>query len=235
MISSSSRLSASDAEKMAGDLIASLRVLDDNIKASIDIEADEMSRSKGSRNLFKRIREVMLTQLGATEVDKINNNQMSDSTVYFLEVGEQGDETLYLCRSSCSKAAPLVSWTSERVLSLGKHALKRAFMHRCAWACGYAVTVESLMTDLCALYISYSNYLLLHGGELVRIAQQGWNTQCSAAGSQFVIQHEAQGVPLITTVFKSRADSPEDGVYRMIPPKGRFGLPRLVTQFSIQS
>ena len=232
VMSSRSRLSADEAEKMADELIASLRVLDSAIKASIDIEADEMSRAKSSRGLFKRIREVMLTQLGATELDNANTNRRSYSTVYFIEVGEEGDDHVYLCRSSCSKAAPLASWTSERVFSLGKHALKRAFMHRCAWASGYAVTVDSVMSQLCSLYFSYSDYVLMHSTELERMAQQGWLIQASEAGSQLFIEQDAQGLPSVKTVYKNKAGSPDEGVYRMVPPKGRFGLPKLVTQFT---
>lgn len=217
------RLRASQAKEMVDELIASLRVLDQEIKSNIDVQAMNMARGKGARISFKRIRDLMLSQLGAVEVD---SEYSTHSTVYFLEVGGEGDDMLFLCRSRCSRSAPFDSWFSERLLSLGSHALLRAFMHRCAWASGYAVTAGSLLTYICRLYFSYNHYVALQGSEFVRLAQQGWQALCNLDDANLIVKHDQEGLPHIQTVFANKPATVLKGEFSMIPPKGRFALPR---------
>jgi hypothetical protein len=224
------RLCTQQAKAMADELVASLRVLDQEVKSSIDLHAMNMAKGKGARVAFKRIRELMLSQLAAVELDK---ESTARSTVYFIEVGVEGDDMLYLCRSSCSRSAPFDSWFSERLLSLGSHALLRAFMHRCAWASGYAVTTESVLSHICRLYFSYRHYVELQGGEFVRLAQQGWLALCSIDDACLIVKHDQDGLPHIHTVFANKTASKLAGEFSMIPPKGRFALPRCAIKMNL--
>ena len=220
---------ASDSQAMADELIVSLRVLDQEIKSNLDIEVAQMARRKEGRSSFKRIRDVMLTQLAAFE---FNQDDAVRSVVYFIEVGGEGDNTLYLCRSSCKKIAPLESWSSERLLSLDSHALMRAFMHRCAWASGYAVTAESLLAQMCNLYFAYTQYVEVQGRAMSRLAEQGWLALCRLNGASFIVKRGVDDLPHIQTVFadKPSADGAEE--FSMIAPKGRFAMPRCVIDIS---
>lgn len=239
--SSRARPSACEAQTMANELVASLRVLDKSIKENIDIAAADMAvckKSTASKKTahHKRIRELMLSQLGASE---LLGRALGASTVFFIEpgeegeAGEEGDDALYLCRAICSKSDPLNSWTSERLLRLSGHAISRAFMRRCAWASGYAVTTESLVEELCALYAVYEQYmsgaitLLGKMSEFQRLSGHGWLLHCGVNDSQYIVGHQDQGFPCVRTVVSRKPDSLDDGALRMIPPKGRVGLPRL--------
>ena len=233
--------SACEARMMANELVSSLRVLDKSIKATIDLAASDMAGGKiksASKHaaLYKRIRELMLSQLGAFEAPDCAR---ASSTVYFIEPGEAaengeaGDDTLYLCRSVCSKSDPLNTWTSERLLALSGHAISRAFVRRCAWASGYAVTAQSLVETLCSLHAACDKYVdealprAGKAGEFQRLSRLGWLVQCGVNDSQYIVDQQDVSMPCVKTVISSKADSLDDGELRMIPPKGRFGLPRL--------
>ncbi len=242
--SSRAKPSACEAQTMANELVASFRVLDKSIKEHIDIAAADMAvckKNTASKNTdyYKRIRELMLSQLGASE---LLGRAPDALTVFFIEpgeeceAGEEGDNALYLCRAICSKSDPLNSWTSERLIGLSVHAISRAFMRRCAWASGYAVTTESLVEELCALYAAYEQYIsgaiFLAGktSEFQRLSGHGWLLHCGVNDSQYIVGQENEGVPCVRTVVSCKPDSLDNGALRMIPPKGRVGLPRLAVK-----
>jgi hypothetical protein len=233
--SSRTNPNACEAKAMTAELVSSLRVLDKSIKETIDLAAADMATSKKrsprkQTTHYKRIKELMLSQLGASE---LGNSAQASCTVFFIEPSNEVDNALYLCRSICSKSDPLNTWTSERLFALSSHALSRAFMRRCAWASGYAVTVDSLVEELCSLYGAYDQYVsrtIPFSGKasaFQRLLRLDWLLQCGVNGSQYIVDLQDLSIPCIKTVVSSRVDSLNDGELRMIPPKGRFGLPRL--------
>ncbi|KZY74909.1 hypothetical protein A3742_01275 [Oleiphilus sp. HI0071] len=230
--SSRVKLSPSEARSMADEFISSLHVLDAGIKGSIDVAAADMARcnkdsSRKKRMHYKRIKELMQEQLGATEVI---GQREATSTVYYIEPSgawnddEEEGGVLYLCRSVCNPSDPINTWTSERLMALSAHAVGRAFMRRCAWATGYAVTAECLVKVLVDVYAGFQSAPMPEQSAYPHLSHTKWLVQFSLEETQFVIECDEAEVPRIRTVFATREGAPESGEIKVLPAKRRSRL-----------
>lgn len=223
------RVSEGHALLMARKLVAQLRKSDIKAKQTFKTKLRDLrSRSLG-RKAFNNIRQIMLSQLGAFELQLTTRKK---SVVYYLEVGEPGDETVYLCSYSCSRKNPLRSWCSTRHAGLTRHALERAFLRGCIWLKGQSIHLGHIIKELFDIHVSHMAYQATYFSQYKDLIKHGWHINLSDMRTQYIVRHDLGKLPMVVTVYKAEDEVPEGGIAKMIPPEGSFGNPKLLTNLS---
>ena len=219
------KVSEGHALLMARKLIEQLRKSELRAKRKFSAMMQDMMSRRMGRKAYNNIRSMMLSQLGAFELNKANRRE---SIVYYLEVGEEGDDTVYLCSSICSRKNPYQSWSSAKHAALTRHALERAFLRGCIWVKGQIVRLGHIVKELFDIHISHISYQDEYSNQAKRLIDQGWNINFSDTRTQYIVRHDEKNLPVVMTVYKADQETPEGGIAKMIPPEGCFGNPKLL-------
>ena len=219
------KVSERHAFLMARKVIDGLRKAQGKCRQRHDNLVHALFSKKYGNKSFKHIRQTMLSNLGAVELD---TRTRKHSIVHYIEVGAKGDDTIYLCTSSCKRRNPFDSWGWSKRVAVTRHALERAFLRGCIWTKGTAITLAQIATELFGLYWSYSIYQEHYADQSKGLFKQGWNMTLCDETTQYIVRFDAQDVPVVMTVFKADAETPEGGLAKMIPRQGRFDNPKLV-------
>ena len=223
------KVSEGHALLMARKLIEQLRKSELKAKRKFNgMMTDMMSRRMG-RKAYNNIRSMMLSQLGAFELNKANRRE---SIVYYLEVGEEGDDTVYLCSSICSRKNPYQSWSSAKHAALTRHALERAFLRGCIWVKGQIVRLRHIVKELFDIHFSHVAYNNEYCNQAMRLVEKGWSLSFSDITTQYIVRHDEKNLPTVMTVYKADDETPEGGIAKMIPPEGCFGNPKLLANLN---
>jgi hypothetical protein len=219
------RVSERHAFLMARKVIDGLRKAQTQCKRRHDSLANELvSRNLGNKS-FKHVRQTMLANLGAVQLD---SKSRKHCVVHYIEVGGERDDTIYLCTSSCQRRNPLESWGYSKRVAVTRYALERAFLRGCIWAKGTAITLSQIAKELFGLYWSYSIYQEHYSDQSKGLFRQGWNMNLCDDSTQYIVRFDGEEIPVVMTVFKADLETPEGGLAKMIPPQGSFDNPKLV-------
>jgi hypothetical protein len=223
------RVSERHAHLMARKVIDALRrkaaLAEQRFTNALD---NSLSRSMGKK-AFNVMRDVFLKRLGAFE---LNSNNRKQTSIYYLEVGGEGDDTIYLCSANISRKKPLESCSFGRRVALTKHALERAFLRSCIWLKGESVQLFHIIKEMLDVLLALTSYQLAYFSECSRLIDLGWNMNLSDTRTQYILRFDNTAVPVVMTVYKAEEETPEGGIAKMIPPEGSFGNPKLLANLN---
>jgi hypothetical protein len=189
---------------------------------------EAFSRNLGRKG-FEHVRRTMLSNLGAVQLDASDRKH---NVVHYIEVGDDGDDTIYLCTAVCDRRNPIESWGWSKRIAVSKHALERAFLRGCIWAKGTVITLAQIAKELFGVYWSYFTYQQEYSSQSSGLLKRGWNMNLSDESTQYIVRFDSQDVPVVMTVFKANSETPEGGLVKMIPPQGSYENPKLVANLS---
>ena len=175
----------------------------------------------------------MLSYPGAF-VPRLNTNQRysvdkmapETRTTYFLEVDEENEDTIFLCRSCFLVSSPLETWYSERVIGLKTHALARMFERGLVLSSSDKPCLKALACYLLEIADAHQAYSARHSAEASSLVEQGWCISITQDKARAILSYEDK-LPVVLTIVKSTIAAGENARAEMLPSKTMLRKPRL--------
>lgn len=195
---SPSKLSERRASLAFKKMMTDLRCIESHATETLEQRIPTIVAAKTDRKSVSLIREAMLAQLGALEL-----NKNGGSVVYFLELDDD-TKTIYLCQCTYDKHAPLDSWTSARCASFSYHAVQRSLQYK-LWGEHITDQLSDITRSLLFVYLAYARHQLTYKLKALRLFSNNWCLSLSGAGVCFLVRRTDDGLPHVSTMYRSRS------------------------------